>query len=156
MNLKLDIDPHAVCRICLTQKSATNNLFNYFSNTVVEGYIISVPDMVMKCLDIEVKSFVLIFPVLCVHNRVYTVHIYSQTPAMNYPIKFVTAVKSRSPTSICSRRNLLERNKFSWLPSTNRCDVGTRSHFSTNRSHRHQRLPFKLSPSIPSHAWNAK
>lgn len=61
MNLKLDIDPHAVCRICLSQKSLTNNLFNYFSNTVVEGYIISVPDMVMKCLDIEVKIFVLVF-----------------------------------------------------------------------------------------------
>ncbi|KAG4076345.1 hypothetical protein HA402_005788 [Bradysia odoriphaga] len=53
MNLKLDIDPHSVCRICLSQKSLTNNLINFFSNVVVEGYIISVADMVMKCLDIE-------------------------------------------------------------------------------------------------------
>lgn len=55
MNLKLEIDPHAVCRICLSQKTQTNSLLNYFSNIVVEGYIIAVPDMVIKCLDIEVK-----------------------------------------------------------------------------------------------------
>ncbi|KAJ6633403.1 Zinc finger protein [Pseudolycoriella hygida] len=53
MDLKLDIDPHSVCRICLLQKSPTNNLGNFFANTVVEGYIIFVPDMVQKCLGIE-------------------------------------------------------------------------------------------------------
>lgn len=61
MNLKLDIDPHTVCRICLSQKSLTNNLINFFSNVVVEGYIISVPDMVMKCLDIEVNRIIFRF-----------------------------------------------------------------------------------------------
>ncbi len=64
MNLKLDIDPHTVCRICLSQQSPTNNLMNFFSNTVVEGYIISVPDMVTKCLDIEVTNFYFFFVLL--------------------------------------------------------------------------------------------
>lgn len=45
-----------VCRICLSQQSTNNSLTNFFSNTVVEGYIISVPEMVLKCLDIEVTT----------------------------------------------------------------------------------------------------
>lgn len=56
MSFKLDIDPHDICRICM---SKTNNLLNFFSNIVVDGYVIAVPDMVMKCLDIEVRRFLI-------------------------------------------------------------------------------------------------
>lgn len=49
----LDIDVNTVCRICLSQPSQLQNLF---SSTIVDGYIIAIPEMVKFCLDIMVSS----------------------------------------------------------------------------------------------------
>lgn len=50
-NYELDINPKKVCRLCLSQPS---NLLNIFSNSIVDGYIISVPDMLAFTVDITV------------------------------------------------------------------------------------------------------
>lgn len=49
--LELDIDPQTVCRICL---SASDKLLNLFISTVVDGYIMAVPEMVFNCLGLQV------------------------------------------------------------------------------------------------------
>lgn len=49
---ELDINPKKVCRLCLSQPS---NLQNIFSNSIVDGYIISVPDMLAFTVDITVN-----------------------------------------------------------------------------------------------------
>lgn len=53
-NYELDINPKKVCRLCLSQPS---NLQNIFSNSIVDGYIISVPDMLSFTVDITVSEF---------------------------------------------------------------------------------------------------
>lgn len=50
-NYELDINPKKVCRLCLSQSS---NLQNIFSNSIVDGYIISVPEMLVYTVDITV------------------------------------------------------------------------------------------------------
>lgn len=50
---ELDINPKKVCRLCLSQ---TSNLQNIFSNSIVDGYIISVPDMLSFTVDIIVST----------------------------------------------------------------------------------------------------
>lgn len=49
----LDIDADTVCRMCLSQPSQLQNLF---SSTIVDGYIIRIPEMVKFCLDIIVSA----------------------------------------------------------------------------------------------------
>lgn len=51
-NYELDIDPKSVCRICLSQ---TGQLQNIFSNSIVDGYILSVPDIIAFTLEITVS-----------------------------------------------------------------------------------------------------
>lgn len=53
-NYELDINPKKVCRLCLSQPT---NLQNIFSNSIVDGYIISVPDMLAFTVDISVSEF---------------------------------------------------------------------------------------------------
>ncbi|XP_055326680.1 zinc finger protein 25-like [Sitodiplosis mosellana] len=52
-NYELDINPKKVCRLCLSQPP---NLLNVFSNSIVDGYIISVPDMLAFTVDITVTA----------------------------------------------------------------------------------------------------
>lgn len=51
-NYELDINPNEVCRLCLAQPA---ELFNIYSNSIVDGYIISVPDMLKYTVDIAVS-----------------------------------------------------------------------------------------------------
>lgn len=51
--LELDFDPETVCRICL---SSGTKLFNLYQSTVVDGYILAVPEMISRCLDLQVFS----------------------------------------------------------------------------------------------------
>lgn len=59
-NYELDINPKKVCRLCLSQSP---NLQNIFSNSIVDGYIISVPEMLVYTVDITVNTvqFFLLF-----------------------------------------------------------------------------------------------
>lgn len=54
-NYELDINPKKVCRLCLSQPQ---HLQNIFSSSIVDGYIISVPDMLAFTVDITVSIFV--------------------------------------------------------------------------------------------------
>lgn len=59
-NYELDINPKKVCRLCLSQSP---NLQNIFSNSIVDGYIISVPEMLVYTVDITVIiKIILILP----------------------------------------------------------------------------------------------
>lgn len=53
-NYELDINPKEVCRLCLSQPT---KLLDIFSNSIVDGYIISVPDMLEYTVDIKVSLF---------------------------------------------------------------------------------------------------
>lgn len=48
---ELDINPKKVCRLCLSQSP---NLLNIYSNTIVDGYIITIPQMLTYTVDISV------------------------------------------------------------------------------------------------------
>lgn len=61
----LDIDAENVCRICLSQPQ---NLQNIFTNTIVDGYIIPIPEMVKYCLDIKVSTSYTISYILILKN----------------------------------------------------------------------------------------
>lgn len=50
---ELDIDPKKVCRICL---SPSGTLLNIFSNSIVDGYVVSLPDIVQYTLEISVSQ----------------------------------------------------------------------------------------------------
>ncbi|XP_031629669.1 zinc finger protein 502-like [Contarinia nasturtii] len=50
---EFDINPKKVCRLCLSQPP---NLQNIFSNSIVDGYIISIPDMLAFTVDITVAT----------------------------------------------------------------------------------------------------
>lgn len=50
---ELDINPKTVCRLCLSQ---TNKLQNIFSNSIVDGYILSMPDILSYAIDINVSD----------------------------------------------------------------------------------------------------
>lgn len=52
-NYELDIDPKKVCRICLSQ---SNRLQNIFSNSIVDGYILSIPEIIAYAIDIDVSK----------------------------------------------------------------------------------------------------
>lgn len=51
---ELDINPKQVCRLCLDP----TNLQSVFSNSIVDGYIISMPEILRYAIDITVRSFV--------------------------------------------------------------------------------------------------
>lgn len=53
-NYELDINPKKVCRLCLSQPPTLQNIF---SKSVVDGYIIPVPDMLSFTVDITVGLF---------------------------------------------------------------------------------------------------
>lgn len=53
---ELDINPKKVCRLCLSQPV---NLQNIFSNSIVDGCIISVPDMLAFTVDITVNQIII-------------------------------------------------------------------------------------------------
>lgn len=57
-NYELDINPKKVCRLCLSQPQT--NLQNIFSSSIVDGYIISIPDMLEFTVDITVSVFELV------------------------------------------------------------------------------------------------
>lgn len=57
-NYEFDINPKKVCRLCLSQSIP---LVNIYSNSIVDGYIISVPDMLAFTVDIAVNIYNLIF-----------------------------------------------------------------------------------------------
>lgn len=50
-NYELDINPKHVCRLCLEAV----HLQNVFSNSIVDGYITSLPDIVQFTLDMTVS-----------------------------------------------------------------------------------------------------
>lgn len=52
-NYDLDIDPKKVCRICLSQSDGLQNLF---FNSIVDGYILSIPEIVEYAIDIDVST----------------------------------------------------------------------------------------------------
>lgn len=58
VNYELDINPNEVCRLCLSQ---TSNLLNIYSNSIVDGYIISYPDMLTFTVDITVSNCIVKF-----------------------------------------------------------------------------------------------
>ena len=62
-NYELDINPKKVCRLCLSQPP---NLLNIFSNSIVDGYIISVPDMLAFTVDITVCATLIISKVILI------------------------------------------------------------------------------------------
>lgn len=49
---ELDINPKEVCRLCL---ESSNNFSNIFSNSIVDGYIISMPEIMQYTLEIKVS-----------------------------------------------------------------------------------------------------
>lgn len=49
---ELDIDPATVCRICLSQSGP---LLNLFSNSIVDGYVVRLPQVLSYTLDITVS-----------------------------------------------------------------------------------------------------
>lgn len=51
IELKLELDITKICRICLLQ---SKKFLNIYSNCIVDGYILSIPDMLKSCLDLEV------------------------------------------------------------------------------------------------------
>lgn len=55
INYELDINPEKVCRLCLSQPP---DLRNIFSNSIVDGYIISVPEILEFTVDIKVSKIV--------------------------------------------------------------------------------------------------
>lgn len=54
-DLELDFDPQAVCRICLDGEAA---LLNVFARTLVDGFLMAVPDMIAACLELKVSGSV--------------------------------------------------------------------------------------------------
>lgn len=50
---ELDIDPKTVCRICLGQPTVLSNVF---SQSIVDGYLVAVPDIITYTLDINVSA----------------------------------------------------------------------------------------------------
>lgn len=51
-NYELDINPKQSCRLCLIN----TNLQNIFANTMVDGYIISMPEILRSTIDINVSK----------------------------------------------------------------------------------------------------
>lgn len=49
---ELDIDPKSVCRLCLSQPT---ELLNIYSNTIVDGYILSLPQILLYTVDVMVN-----------------------------------------------------------------------------------------------------
>lgn len=49
---ELDIDPATVCRICLSQSGSLQNLF---SHSIVDGYVVRLPEVLSYTLDIAVS-----------------------------------------------------------------------------------------------------
>uniref|UniRef100_A0AAG5DPE1 Uncharacterized protein n=1 Tax=Anopheles atroparvus TaxID=41427 RepID=A0AAG5DPE1_ANOAO len=52
----LDIDLHSVCRICLSQTDMSEHLFNIFSDAIVDGMLVSLPDVIEYCVDIQATN----------------------------------------------------------------------------------------------------
>lgn len=67
--LDRDIDPQKICRLCLSQ---TNTMYNVFAKSIVDGYMISLPNIFAYTLDINVS---IIF--LCVYFS-YTNNLYEE------------------------------------------------------------------------------
>lgn len=51
---ELDINPKTVCRLCLSQPA---DLLNIYSSTIVDGYILSIPQILQYTVDIAVSDF---------------------------------------------------------------------------------------------------
>ncbi|XP_058458496.1 zinc finger protein 28-like isoform X2 [Malaya genurostris] len=52
----LDMDLDKMCRICLSQTDANGQLFNIFSNAIVDGFLVRIPDVIFFCVDIQVND----------------------------------------------------------------------------------------------------
>lgn len=55
---ELDIDPNSVCRLCLSQPA---ELLNIYSNTIVDGSIMSLPQILLYTVDVMVIMKFLIY-----------------------------------------------------------------------------------------------
>lgn len=55
---ELDINPKKVCRLCLSQPATLTNIY---SQTIVDGYILSIPQILQFTVDISVNEFFHLF-----------------------------------------------------------------------------------------------
>ncbi|XP_055629171.1 zinc finger protein 37-like isoform X2 [Toxorhynchites rutilus septentrionalis] len=53
-NYVLDMDLEEMCRICLSQTDVNKQLFNIFSSTIVDGFLVAVPDVIMFCVELQI------------------------------------------------------------------------------------------------------
>lgn len=66
---ELDIDPQKLCRLCLSQPQALQNIFT--SSAVDGGYILSIPDMLSYAVDINVSAIELLFYCIFLHIEMF-------------------------------------------------------------------------------------
>uniref|UniRef100_A0A182NDD0 Protein krueppel n=1 Tax=Anopheles dirus TaxID=7168 RepID=A0A182NDD0_9DIPT len=52
----LDVDLHKVCRICLSQTDINELLFNIFTDAIVDGMLVALPEVIEYCVEIQVKD----------------------------------------------------------------------------------------------------
>lgn len=50
----LDMDVENMCRICLSQTDTSERLFNIFSSAIVDGFLVSIPDVLQFSVDLKV------------------------------------------------------------------------------------------------------
>lgn len=55
MEYALDMDVHHTCRICLSQPDQEQRLFSLFSSAIVDGFLVSIPEAISFCVDLEVR-----------------------------------------------------------------------------------------------------
>uniref|UniRef100_A0A8D8I8I6 Zinc finger protein 26 n=1 Tax=Culex pipiens TaxID=7175 RepID=A0A8D8I8I6_CULPI len=54
MEYALDMDVHHTCRICLSQPDQEQRLFSLFSSAIVDGFLVSIPEAISFCVDLEI------------------------------------------------------------------------------------------------------
>uniref|UniRef100_A0A1Q3EZZ5 Putative c2h2-type zn-finger protein n=1 Tax=Culex tarsalis TaxID=7177 RepID=A0A1Q3EZZ5_CULTA len=54
MEYALDIDLDHTCRICLSQPDSDQRLFSIFSSAIVDGFLVSIPEAITFCVELEI------------------------------------------------------------------------------------------------------
>lgn len=88
---ELDINPKKVCRLCLSQSIPLQNIF---SNSIVDGYITSVPEMLDYTVNITVTT--IIFRSVFYHRqRIYFSVRFRWPSKINCRARYVRIAKSK-------------------------------------------------------------
>ncbi|XP_055592553.1 zinc finger protein 436-like [Uranotaenia lowii] len=54
MDFSLDVDLQRACRICLSQTDLSEKLINIFSNAIVDGFLVALPEVINYCVGIQI------------------------------------------------------------------------------------------------------